>query len=139
MKAWGDLEGMLPGSGPVTRGEIAAISIRWLTDKWVMRCEMASKVEGTAEKARLLKRCQELWARRKEVCILEKDKGLFEERQEPNERHSLDYLRSWEETRVLALRDFDQYKPSETQRSIREWIRPAQRRRVVKGERRECR
>ena len=131
MKDWSDLEGKSSGSGTLTRSEIATISIKWLTDKWTIRCEMASKVEGTAEKARLLKRCQELWDRRLEIRTLEKDKGLFGEGQEPTERHSLDYLRSWEETRELAQRDFAQYKPSETQRSIREWIRPAQRRRVV--------
>ena len=123
---------MSPGSGAVTRSKIATISIKWLTDKWATRCKMASKVEGTAEKTRLLKRCQEMWSRRLEICTLEKDKGLFGEGQEPAEHHSLDYLRAWEETRELAKRDFAQYKPSETQQSIREWIRPAQGRRTVK-------
>ena len=103
--------------------ELASLVLRWLREKWLVRCVLVHKTEENAEKVRMITECKKLWETRKSARVLAKDRGLFEEKCAPSRHHSIDYLRAWLETRALAIEEYNQYAPSGRQGSILKWLR----------------
>ena len=97
--------------------------LRWLKEKWLIRCTLAAKTEENAEKVRIIEECEKLWETRESVRALDKDRGLFDKKYSPTQHHSIDYLRAWLETRTLAIQEYEQYAPSGSQGSILRWLR----------------
>ena len=106
------------------RTEIASILLRWIREKWRIRCGMSTEIERTEEKARLVGECRKLWEERARIRVLPKDRDLFDTTCSPSPRQSLDYLSAWLETRQLAIQEYGQYKPSRNQTSILRWLQP---------------
>ena len=55
------------------RTELASLVLRWLKEKWLIRCTLAAKTEENAEKVRIIEECEKLWETRESVRVLAKD------------------------------------------------------------------
>ena len=68
---------------------------------------MAAGIEKTAEKARIVCECTELWETRERVRVLAKDRDLVRDALKPSLRISIDYLRAWLDTRRQAILEYE--------------------------------
>ena len=109
---------------PDERGRtgITRVIIQWLLRKWLLRCEMVKNPEERYQRVELLNKCQEWWADRKNKRLLNVDSYLVQDRHEPNEHQTDDYLREWMRVRENAENAFRRYRPGKDQPNIHRWL-----------------
>ena len=104
------------------RTGITRVIIQWLLRKWLLRCKMVKNPEERYQRVELLNKCQEWWADRKNKCLLNVDSYLVQDRQEPKEHQTDDYLREWMRVRENAENAFRRYQPGKDQPTIHRWL-----------------
>ena len=71
----------------------------------------------------MLKECRELWKARDVTKVFIYDRYLWSSGRCPLEWHSIDFLRAWKETRVLAMEAFERRGLEKGQTVITDWVK----------------
>lgn len=94
----------------------------WTSKKWALRCRKCATPEANHETRILLEQCRTWWEERDNKSLLQVDKHLVENKQEPKEWHSADYLRAWIRNRTLAEHAYMRYRPGRSQPTLHRWL-----------------
>ena len=82
---------------------------------------MAEVPEATEEYERALQVVESLWARKHELSLLEKDRYLLGNGNQPKRKQNLDSLKCWNDAVRTAEKECKEYVP-EGQTKITDWL-----------------
>ena len=108
------------------RCELAKATVEWLHMKWILRCNMAEKPESTREFERVMKRGEELWSTRSEMELLDKDRYLLTDRNDPRLMKRMDYIKCWTESVLTVVQECGESRPK-GQTTLTKWVQRTRR------------
>lgn len=94
----------------------------WVHKRWLIRCELFEAQIGTHEHRKLLEECRSIWRNRSVQRLFIYDRHLLSEECAPRKEHTVDYLRAWRRTRVLAVLAYSQRKLDRGQTRIADYM-----------------
>ena len=102
--------------------KVIEIILRWMHDKWMIRCKLYQKPEKDLELQELYNECLEWWDARDTKGFLQTDAYLKSPRQAPRINQSKEHLREWIRTRRIAKEAYTRYKPNKKQPTLHKWL-----------------